>query len=426
MTSPSPIPAVSAPVDLYQVVDDKLSIPLHPGQTRAWESKKRFVFVIAGTQSGKTSFSPVWLDREVGLRGRGDYLAVTATYDLFKLKFFPEMNRYFRELFGWGYSASERVLWRADKPRLFTRIILRSADAEAGLESATAKGALLDECGQDKFRVTAWEAIQRRLSLFQGRAFGGTTPYNLGWLYSQVYLPWTKGDPDFAVFQFKSIMNPSFPRSEYYRMKGKLPLWKFRMFYDGEFTRPAGLIYGDFTEAHKIPRFEIPERFIRYFMVDFGGVNLAKLWIAEDPSTGYLYVYREALSGDKSTKEHVKEVLGYGEILAGAWGGAPSEDQARRDWAAADLDIDRPPIEDVEAGIDRVIEVLKGKKLFVFDDLTGLIDEFGIYSRELDEFGEPTEKIKDKNTFHRLDALRYGISGILSRQSGGNYQTRYA
>jgi hypothetical protein len=412
---------------LYQIEGTKLRTVLHAGQTRAWDSKKRFVFVIAGTQSGKTSFVPLWLDREIQEKGRGDYLAVTATYDLFKLKFFPEMSHYFRDLFGWGYSASDRLLWRQDKPKLFTRIILRSADAEGGLESATSKGAVLDECGQDKFRVTAWEAIQRRLSLSEGRVLGATTPYNLGWLKTQVFDLWRKGDPDFGVIQFKSIQNPTFPKAEYYRMKAKLPAWKFRMFYDGEFTRPAGLIYGDFTDLHIIKPFKIPERFPRYFMVDFGGVNLAKLWIAEDPASENLYLYREELSGDKTTEEHVKEVLDHGEILVGSWGGAGSEGQYRRDWGAAGLYISEPPVSEVEVGIDRVIEVLKKKKLFVFDTCVKTIDQFGIYSRKLDEEGNPTEEIKDKKEFHLLDALRYGISGILEGQkTGENYQTRYA
>src|SRR5688572_16771752 len=105
-------------MDLYRLDEGKLRIELHPGQTRAWDSRRRFVFIIAGTQSGKTSFAPAWLDREITRAGRGDYLAVTANYDLFKLKFYPEMSHYFEELFGWGYSASERVLWRQDKPRL--------------------------------------------------------------------------------------------------------------------------------------------------------------------------------------------------------------------------------------------------------------------------------------------------------------------
>ncbi len=45
--------------DMVQVVDDRLTLNLHEGQTRAWDSKARYVAVIAGTQSGKTSFWPL-------------------------------------------------------------------------------------------------------------------------------------------------------------------------------------------------------------------------------------------------------------------------------------------------------------------------------------------------------------------------------
>jgi hypothetical protein len=41
------------------------------------------------------------------------------------------------------------------------------------------------------------------------------------------------------------------------------------------------------------------------------------------------------------------------------------------------------------------------------DDLHTLIDDLGSYSREVDELGEPTERIEDKDSWHRLDALRY-------------------
>ena len=76
---------------LYQVENGKLRLCLHPGQSRAWKSDRRFVFIIAGAQSGKTSFGSVWLYREIQCQGAGDYLAVTSSYDLFKLKLLPEM-----------------------------------------------------------------------------------------------------------------------------------------------------------------------------------------------------------------------------------------------------------------------------------------------------------------------------------------------
>jgi hypothetical protein len=390
----------------------KLSLHLHPGQTQAHDSTKRFVFIIAGTQSGKTSYLPIWLDREIREKGDGDYLAVTSTYDLLKMKFMPELQSYFCHLFKWQESKSERTIYRQYKPRMFTRIICRSADAEGGLESASAKGALFDECGQDSVKVNAWEALQRRLSLSSGRVLAGTTPYNLGWLKTQVFDKWRAGDPDMQVIQFKSTMNPSFPIAEYERARRTLPTWKFEMFYNGNFSRPAGMIYEDFDQKHIIPSFDVPAAWPRYLGVDFGAVHTCNVWIAQDPESKLYYLYRERLEGNKTTQQHVDTVRQWNEYNLQAWGGAKSETQQRMDWSAAGQYIGEPLIWEVEPGINRVIALLKERKLYIFSSCTGIIDQLGTYSRELDENGQPTEKIKDKETYHYCDALRYVASGL--------------
>lgn len=410
--------------NLFDVNAGRMTVNLHAGQSRAWDSRARFTFVIAGTQSGKTSFEPLWLDREVRNGGPGDYIAVTATYDLFKLKFLPEMTHYFVDIFGWQYAASDRVIWKNDGPQK-TRIILRSANAPGGLESATAKAAVLDECGQDEFSLEAWEAIQRRLSLSQGRVFGGTTPYNIGWLKSQVFDRWVKGDPDYRVIQFKSTMNPSFPVAEYERARATLPAWKFEMFYNGNFSHPAGLIYEDFTDWHKCEPFSVPPTWPRFLGVDFGAIHTAKLFAVQDPETKIYYIVDDPLDGNMTTVQQVKSVLTNRYYQAGltSWGGALSEKQQRWDWSAAGLSLKEPPVSDVEAGIDRVIALFKDRRLRVFSTCAGLISELGIYSRELDELGQPTETIKDKASFHRLDALRYVSAGMVDRPAPINART---
>lgn len=401
--------------DLYSVNDGKLSVTLHAGQTRAWDSTKRMVFIVAGTQGGKTSMTPIWLHREIKERGDGDYLAVTATYDLFKLKFLPEMRRYF-EMFGWEYSASERILFHEYKPRMFSRIILRSANAPGGLESATAKAAVLDECGQDDFRIDSWEAVQRRLSLARGRVLGATTPYNMGWLKTEIYDRWVGGDPDIQVVQFKSIMNPVFPKDEYYRAKRTMQPWKFSMFYDGEFTRPAGLIYDVFDKSYDTcPRFAIPVKWPRFLGLDFGGIHTAAMFYAQSPD-GKLYAYREYLAGGKTAAEHAKDLLKDEPGRPLCVGGSKSEGQWRKEFAAGGLAVRAPEISDVEVGIDRVYEANKAHDIIYFDDLRGFIEQKQMYSRKVDESGEPTEEIKDKDTFHFMDAERY-IIGYLRRKT---------
>ncbi len=99
-------------------------------------------------------------------------------------------------------------------------------------------------------------------------------------------------------------------------------------------------------------------------------------------------------------------------------GGAKPEVQARLDWNGEGIPLMPPLVHEVEAGIDRVIALIKTDRLFFFDDLDGLIDEFGTYSREVDEFGEVKEAIKDKDEFHRLDSLRYIAQALGTTEFG--------
>ena len=424
-------------MNLWRVEDDQVRLAMHPGQLAAWDSEARFTFVLSGTQGGKTSWSPWWLWRQIQRCGPGDYLAVTASFDLFKLKMLPEMRMVYETLLGVArFWSGARILelkdpetgqfWakRADDP-MWGRIILRSAQSSGGLESATANAAWLDECGQDEFRLEDWEAVLRRLSLAQGRALGTTTLYNVGWIKSEVYDRWADGDPDYEVIQFPSVMNPAFPPEEYERAERSLPAWRFAMFYRGEFARPEGLIYGAFTEGMLIDPFPIPLDWERVTGVDFGGANTALMWLACDPTTGMWYAYRESLAGGRSTPEHVgaAQAVAVGSEDIRFVGGGPSETQERRDWSHAGLWVEEPAISGVEAGIDRVTQLIRTDRLRIFRSLRGLRDELGSYRRKLDGAGNVTDQIVDKRGYHRLDALRYAVSLILRERAVAPFAT---
>lgn len=427
---------------LYEVEDGKVRLYFHSGQYRAWTSRRRFVFVIAGTQGGKTSFGPWWMWREVTKGGPGDYLAATSSYDLFKLKMLPEMQEVFEGVLGVGrYWPGDKVMEiadpltgqfkakRADDP-MWARVILRSAAAKGGLESATARAAWLDEVGQDDFSVEAWQAVLRRLALSRGRVLGTTTPYNLGWLKQQVYTRWLAGHPDYDVIQFSSTANPIFSQQEFEDARGRLPDWKFRMFYMGQFERPAGLIYQDFKDAyredggHKVKRFALPTEWPRMVGVDPGAVHLGLVWLAHDTREDVFYAYREKLGDRLPTQEHARLAKqlakANGERVIRWYVGSKGESQQRLDWQAGGaFPVLEPPVPDVESGLDRVIQLFRQHRLYIMDDLVGLLDELGTYSRELDDGGEPTERIKDKSKFHRLDALRYVCAGAVRHAGTG-------
>jgi hypothetical protein len=429
--------------------DGQLNIHFHFGQYKAWESTKRIVLVLAGTQGGKSSFGPHWLHREIQRLGPGDYLVVAPTYPLKALSEFQRLFERLLQLGKYTGSPTKRFTFSADGckrtfghvPEEPVNVFFGHASDPESLEASTAKAAWLDEAGQKKFKMASWEALQRRMAIHQGRILITTTPYDLGWLKQLLFDPWKAAGgehPEIDVIRFDSTQNPAFPPEEFERARRSLPPWKFDLFYRAIFTRPAGLIYDSFDEnRHKVKRFPIPRHWQRYLGLDFGGVNTAGVFYAEDPDTLKLYLYREYKAGGRTAAEHCYHLLKGEPCVPYCVGGAKSEGQWRAEFSAGGIvrgcevlpgrplpwpegvevvgiPVHEPDQADVEVGINRVYGSFARDEVFVFDDCGGVLEEIMTYSREVDERGEPLPEIADKETFHHLDACRY-VLGWLKR-----------
>jgi len=93
-------------------------------------------------------------------------------------------------------------------------------------------------------------------------------------------------------------------------------------------------------------------------------------------------------------------------------GGSGSEDQWRRDLREAGWHCQKPPIKEVEIGIDRVITLHKTNNYRVFNNCTHYLAQKADYRRKLDNNNLPTEAIQDKEKYHFMDAERYVASYI--------------
>lgn len=424
---------------LIEQQGQQLWLRFHPGQRRAWGSLKRFILILAGLQSGKTEFGPPWLYREIQHKGPGDYMIVGPMFTLMDKKVTHIFDRYFKDILKLGDYRKGVFTFDADgegrtfgaEQKVKTKIFFGHAQRPGSLESATAKAVWCDEPGQDEFKMTSWDAIQGRLAVNQGRALLTTTPYNLGWMFQQLYRPWIasgRNHPEIDVINFKSTENPTFPRAEYDRMKLIMPTWRFRMRYDGEFQRPAGVIYDCYDDVTQVvPKRKIPDHWRRFVGLDFGGQNTAATYWAEelfdgtDVPTGKLEGYREyhprrqEEQGAKSIAQHVEDMKRGEPRIDACYGGAGSEDQWRTEFTKAGLLVREPKIASVDVGIEKTWGIINGgpTQFVVQEHLRYLRDELASYSYELDPATmEPIDKIKDKETYHLLDSARYVLPSV--------------
>ena len=199
-----------------------------------------------------------------------------------------------------------------------------------------------------------------------------------------------------------------------------------RLFY-GLWVAPEGAIFEAFDEKlHKVESFPIPRLWPRVVGIDPFGAHISAIWLAYDASNKMLHVYREYCEPfGLTTPQHIENILqlsgydkqGHPMGMAAAepiqyWiGGGPSERQARIDWDYWGIPLLQPPISDVWATIDRVIQLLRENRLLIHDCCEGLLSQIGSYQRKIVN-GEPTEDILNKETFDLIDALRYPIAWL--------------
>jgi len=378
-------------------------IKLHKGQTRAWKSNAKIVAMISGTGSGKTFMGALWLYREIQKYPKDAFLVVSPTYLMFDRVVLPMAKGLLDELTHGVYRAVEKTYILPTGGKVF----FGSADNPLTLEGVHVRAAWMDEAGQMKRE--AWDVVLRRTGFYGGRVLITTTPYNLGWLKTEVFDRWKAGDKDYDVIQFPSIQNPYYPKEEFERAKATLPAWKFKMFYLGEFAKPEGLVYDDFdTARHVIEPFEIPKDWRRIVGVDFGYNNpTAAVWIAISPDD-VMYVYKEYYERNKIPQETGSDIvrLSEGEYISALFCD-PSYPAAIEEYRRLGLPAVSARTE-VKEGIEDVIGRFKTDRLFVFRGLTNFLDEIENYRWKVHNDSIQDEPVKEYD--HLMDALRYAIA----------------
>lgn len=400
----------------------------HASQMQAWRATSPIVAICAGWQSGKTTLLPHWLKREIQRKGPGDYGAFSSTYKLLNRRFLPEIKSIFAGIADFRAGDQQFVFTDAGSRALHgdawdgepTIIQLGHAENPDSLESATLKGVVWDECGQRLIPEQSFHTVQSRLMVNRGRMCLASKPYESGW-FERLVASKSKDVAPVTFASWDSPRNP--PRDDPYwdAILEKMPAWRFDMQYGGFFTMPAGLIYSCFDYGLNTCEDFTVSRLSIYPGMDFGKINTAGLAVADDPSTGILYVIGEYHAGAKRTyADHVASMRALtvpsagGKWLApGCGGNKHGEDGWREAYRMHGLPLDEPPEGNIEVQIQSVWSLLSQRKLMFFRQ--GAADTIGDvqhYSRKVDQDGNVLDAIDEDQKWHRLAALRYIVSKL--------------
>lgn len=390
-------------------------IRLLPGQARLLcNFTAPLLAAIAGTGSGKTILIYWWLHSRMEAYPGMTWGLAEPTYNhLAKIILTssdperPSLEQYLKMVGHHpDYHAVDRIMF-TDHGKIY----LGSADNPDSMQGAAVKGYALDEAGL--MSLLALETARQRTGMMRGQVLIATTPYNMGWLKTEVFD--RADDKDIVVERWRSIDRPGFPRETYEREKRLLPPWRFAMLYDAQFEHPEGEIYSAFNEqACVVDRFPIPKEWMIYVGHDFGASNPAALFYAIDPATGIKWLWYEYLPGPgRSAHEHVEEwkriTAGYNVLCR--MGGSHQEEETRQLYNAHGWHIQEPnDVNKVETQILRVIGEHQRNRIKVFRDMVHYLDEKRSFSRKLGDDGKPTDKIDNEASFHLMASERYIIS----------------
>lgn len=371
----------------------QITLRLLPYQERAFSSRKPVIAFIGGTGTGKTWLGARWCIVKA-LQLGGDHLVISPSLKLMRRTIWKEIKNVLRS---WDV---EFVKNEADMIITLpnAQIYGVPADNPDRMEGVHARSAVFDEAGQVD-RPSVFETAFRRLRYHKGQMLITTTPYRWNWL-KKLYDRALKGDPDVELISARTEENPFYPREEIRKAKENMPSWRFRMFYEGVFTKPLGLIYPDYRTVEP---FRIPQGWLRIRGLDFGYNHpTAVLWLAKSPE-GVWYAYRE-LKKSELTLDDIYSILSQENIPTYA---DPEMKQGLETLRKRGLDI-RPAKKDVLAGISFVQGLFKQNKLLIFSDLSQTVAELSSYSWKLDATDQPLDQpVKENDDL--MDALRYAL-----------------
>ncbi|MEA3503256.1 MAG: phage terminase large subunit, partial [Actinomycetota bacterium] len=233
------------PMILYDLIDYQSSF---------MQARQKISALIGGTGCGKTFLLPIAIFYKAveyfNETGRMmEVIVLAPTHKMLLRNPLKYIKQTFEEL-GITYTLNKSEMTIHFD---YGTIYLISAESYESMQGIHASLVVMDEAGLMAKPVL--DTALQRLAFHGGQLLILSTPYGSNhWLKTDIYDAWLDDDDNIFVVNPKSADNPFYPLSEIERARKLLPLWKFQMFFEAMFTKPAGLIFEEITY---VPRFKM-------------------------------------------------------------------------------------------------------------------------------------------------------------------------
>lgn len=376
------------------------------------------VVVRAGRRFGKSALALNLVFREA-LSTPGRYWIIAPEYKQAKSIYWRDLvDKYIPKQLIINKNNNELILEIKTLSGESSIIEFKGSDRDDSLRGAGLAGVVLDEYAFQREHV--WDKIiSPMLIQTNGWALFITTPNGVANHFkkfwdSAVALE-SEGDKDWATFHFTSYDNPSPGMSDRLdKEKTRLTEEYFTQEYMAEFAKFAGVIFTEFDPNVHVQEFEVDESWSFYRSIDFGATDPNAVSFVGIDKDDVAYIFDEIYMSDLETSElaemikqksaHRYYVATYGDSAAkqsiidlGSYGVycipvKKNQGEGNRNW--------------IVAGIQRIQQRLKDRKIVIHPRCKATIKEYMSYSWRKDRMGEAVNLPEDKNN-HIIDENRY-------------------
>lgn len=295
-----------------------------------------------------------------------------------------------------------------DKTRNTSSLVLRGWEAVETLRGQYFDLLVIDEVASMKNFWTGWnEVLIPTLTDKGGHVLFLSTPKGFNHFYD-LYNMELKS-PDYKSFHFTSYDNAYLDKKEIEAIRENTPDDAFAQEYLAEFKKTTGLVYPEFTrEDHVIQSQDLDKLKEKEWAevmcgVDFGYTNPSAIITVKRDTDNSFYVTEEWYKTKQTTSQIIEKVK---QISPYTVYPDPAEPDRIMEMMNANINV-REVNKDIIAGIDRVRELFKQKRIKIHPSCENLIYELETYHYPDDKFGLNSNEKPVKENDHALDALRY-------------------